>query len=223
MTLLQLVLKKSQILTPRPVCKICFKEIKRKSILTFFTKNPPLCEDCFDSLNYSFVHSTFEGYQIMSLAPYAPPLSKLLIRYKENLDVELSSVFLSYYCPYLKLKYAGFVIVLAPSSASKIEKREFNHLELIFKNIGLPILNILTKSEGKEQKKNSARERMKVSKLIHIQNQGQICGKKILLVDDVITTGSTLKACLNLLEKGKPKCIKILTIMHGAPLNQYTR
>ena len=157
----------------------------------------------------------------MSLAPYAPPLSKLLIRYKENLDVELASVFLSYYCPYLKMKFAGFTIVLAPSSASKLKQREFNHLELIFKDIGLPIINILTKSEGKEQKKNSARERSKVNKLIHIRNQEQISGKKILLVDDVITTGSTIKACLNLLEKGKPKRIKILTIMHGAPLNQY--
>ena len=206
---------------PRPVCKICFKEIQRKSFITFFSKNPPLCEDCFNSMNYSFVHSTFEGYEIMSLAPYAPPLSKLLIRYKENLDVELSNVFLSYYCPYLKLRYAGFTIVLTPSCPSKLKHREFNHLELIFKNIGLPILNILTKSEGKEQKKNSARQRMKVNELIHIQNQRQISGKKILLVDDVITTGSTLKACLNLLENGNPKCIKILTIMHDAPLNQY--
>ena len=159
----------------------------------------------------------------MSLAKYEPPLSKLLIQYKENRDVELSSVFLSYYTGYLNFKYSGFTIVLAPSSLSKIKKREFNHLELIFKNMNLPILNILTKKEGKEQKKNSAMERGLVYKLIDIQNGCQITGKKILLVDDVITTGNTLKACLNLLKKYNPKRIEILTIMNDAPLSHYQK
>ena len=159
----------------------------------------------------------------MSLAKYKPPLSKLLIQYKENRDVELASVFLSYYTAYLNFKYSGFTIVLTPSSLSKIKKREFNHLELIFKNMNLPILNILTKKEGKEQKKNSASERGLVYKLIDIQNGCQITGKKILLVDDVITTGNTLKACLNLLKKYNPKRIEILTIMNDAPLSHYQK
>ena len=89
--------------------------------------------------------------------------------------------------------------------------------------MNLPILNILTKKEGKEQKKNSASERGLVYKLIDIQNGCQITGKKILLVDDVITTGNTLKACLNLLKKYNPKRIEILTIMNDAPLSHYQK
>lgn len=216
-------MKKSGILTKKPVCKICFKQIKRKGLLTFFAKDPPLCESCFRSLNFNFETSKFCGCKITSLAEYKPPLSNLLIQYKENRDVELSGVFLSYYSKFLRIKYLGYSIVLVPSSPSKIKEREFDHLEIIFKNMNLPILKILVKKDGNEQKKNSLTERKNVYKYIKLTKGNIIEGKKILLVDDVITTGSTLKACLNLLEKQNPKKIEILTIMHAGPLNQYSK
>ena len=37
-------------------------------------------------------------------------------------------------------------------------------------------------------------------------------GKRILIVDDVISTGSSIKACLELIKKGNPKRIKCLVI-----------
>ncbi|MFA6796563.1 MAG: phosphoribosyltransferase family protein [Bacilli bacterium] len=172
-------------------------------------------------MNYDISHSTFYGCKITSLARYKPPLSKLLIQYKENYDVELKSVFLSYYKSYLKIKFSGYSIVLVPSSLKKIKMREFDHLEMIFKELGLPILKVLSKKDGKEQKKNSASERKKVYQAINIHGGEVVSNKKILLVDDVITTGSTLKACLQLLKKYKPKRIEILTIMNVAPLEQY--
>ena len=36
--------------------------------------------------------------------------------------------------------------------------------------------------------------------------------KRILLIDDVVTTGSTLKASIDLIKKGSPKDIKILVL-----------
>ena len=37
-------------------------------------------------------------------------------------------------------------------------------------------------------------------------------GEKVLIVDDVMTTGSTLKAMVSLIQKGHPKCIKLLVM-----------
>ncbi|MDD4532839.1 MAG: phosphoribosyltransferase family protein [Bacilli bacterium] len=159
----------------------------------------------------------------MSLAEYKPPLSKLLIQYKENRDVELAPIFLSYYSGFLHWKYFGFSVVLVPSSPQKMKEREFDHLELIFKYLNLPILKILTKKDGQEQKKTSAAQRRLVYQKINITRGDTVTGKKILLVDDVITTGSTLKACLNLLKKYRPKKIEILTLMNASPLKEYEK
>ena len=40
-------------------------------------------------------------------------------------------------------------------------------------------------------------------------------GKKILLIDDVMTTGSTANACTNALKKAHADKVFVLTIAHG--------
>jgi predicted amidophosphoribosyltransferase len=45
-----------------------------------------------------------------------------------------------------------------------------------------------------------------------IENGEQIRDKKILIVDDVFTTGSTVKSMIRLLERYKPKKIQILLL-----------
>jgi competence protein ComFC len=209
-------------LTSRPVCKICFGDIRRDTLLTFFNSSPCLCPDCFNKINYSFSRGKIGTVSILSLAEYKQPLSELLIRYKETLDVELAPVFLSYYAPYLKAVYDGYTIVEVPSSKSKLEKRGFDHLKLIFSPLGLPFADVLFKDEGTEQKKNNALERREAGKLFHLKEPTDLSKKKILLVDDVITTGSSLKACLGLIKQCHPKKIKILVLMNDSPLSSYS-
>ena len=38
--------------------------------------------------------------------------------------------------------------------------------------------------------------------------------KKILIVDDILTTGSTIKRAIKLIKELKPKCIKVVTIAY---------
>ena len=40
----------------------------------------------------------------------------------------------------------------------------------------------------------------------------KIKGKDVIIIDDVITTGSSLKAGINIIKKGKPKSIKALAV-----------
>ncbi|MCI2069239.1 MAG: hypothetical protein LKJ88_06705 [Bacilli bacterium] len=209
-------------LTARPVCKICFKDIKGDSLLSFFNPEVKVCSACFKSLNYHFSFGTFLGHKIISLAEYKEPMSTLLIRYKETLDIELAPVFLSYYAQIIGLIFKGYQLVLVPSTPSKLKKRGFDHLWEMFKFLGLTKLDILSKDETKDQKKKNALERKESEKLFHIHEGEKCTGKKILLVDDVITSGASLSAAVKLIEPMKPKKIVVLVLMNDAPLANYS-
>lgn len=200
-------------LTERQVCKVCFKDIRPARLLELLNPDVPLCSSCFSSFGQSLKRISFEGRPLYYLSPYRAPLSTLLIQYKQVLDVELAPVFLSYYAPFLRILFSGYYLVLVPSSPSHLKKRGFDHLALIFNSLHLPRLDVLEKGEGKEQKHLGAEERKKAATLFKLKNGESVRGKKILLCDDVLTSGTSLRACLTLLERCSPKKVVLFVLM----------
>lgn len=203
------------------MCKVCFKDIKQNSLLSFFNPGIPICPNCFHEITHLLQIGKIGGCELVSLAPYKEPLSSLIIQYKENLDFELYPVFLFPYASLLRLYYQGYYCVFVPSCLEKRKKRGFNHLEWMFKSLRLEVLDVLTKDDSKDQKKKNALERKESSSLFHIKDSKKIEGKKILLIDDVITTGTSLLSCLRLIKTGKPKRIKALVLTNDVPLASY--
>ena len=74
------------------------------------------------------------------------------------------------------------------------------------------MLDILEKTSDIKQVNVSADKRLEIIKHLKVNNLEQIFNKKILLVDDILTTGSSMMAAINLIKEGKPKSIKILVI-----------
>ena len=81
----------------------------------------------------------------------------------------------------------------------------------------------LKKESSFEQKKLSREERIRNSTLFRIENGDKVTGKKILLVDDVITTGASILASIKLLEKYKPKKIVVLVILRDGNKEDYRK
>ena len=69
----------------------------------------------------------------------------------------------------------------------------------------------LIKTKDIKQKLLNYDERQKISEIIEIR-PNDLFNKKVLLVDDVITTGASMKAAINLIQKCQPKILKILVI-----------
>ncbi len=111
-------------------------------------------------------------------------------------------------------------MIPVPSYEEDDKIRGFNHVETIFSRIKLPMVKALHKTDHFKQAENSGKERKNIKDYLKIKNVPGITGKKVLLVDDVYTTGSTMKACIELVQKLNPKEIKILvmskTIFHNS-------
>ena len=109
--------------------------------------------------------------------------------------------------------YIGYYLVLMPSSKDNLKRRGFNHLLEIFNNLNIKMIeDLLIKKDNVDQKKLNKKEREKHKDFIGSNDLLRISGKKILLVDDVISTGNSIKQALKVLKEGNPKKIKILII-----------
>ncbi|MEA1886811.1 MAG: ComF family protein [Bacteroidota bacterium] len=93
-------------------------------------------------------------------------------------------------------------IVAVPLHRSKERKRGFNQSGLIAEGmssaLGIPFCeNILarTKASGTQTTKHRYDRWKNVEGIFSVEQDEEIRGKHLLLVDDVITTGSTIEAC----------------------------
>jgi ComF family protein len=96
------------------------------------------------------------------------------------------------------------LIIPVPLHPSKKRKRGFNQCDVICSGIseisGLPVDNtlLLRVSSSDTQTRKSRFERwMNVEGIFSVVNSEGLKDKHVLLVDDVITTGSTIESCVN--------------------------
>lgn len=97
-------------------------------------------------------------------------------------------------------------IVAVPLHPTRLKKRGYNQGELIGKGLaevmGIPLLTgVMARSKATETQTRKTRyDRWEnVKDIIRIKDADAIAGKSLLLVDDVLTTGSTMEACVTAL------------------------
>ena len=110
-------------------------------------------------------------------------------------------------------------IIPVPISRKRRALRGYNQSELIVKEIA-NFTNLKNESnclfkirDVIEQSKLNKEERQKnIQGVYELKNKENLYKKKILLVDDIYTTGSTVNECSKILRRAKPKRIGIFTI-----------
>ena len=172
-------------------------------------KHPTICHDCL--LKFGPVLNTFQvdNVECFHLYFYNEKVQELLYQFKGCKDYELRTVFLEYYLTYLNLKFKGYEIIPAPSAVSSDKERGFNHVEEIFKILNLKMNKCIHKTKQRKQADLTTKEREKIGNYLVIDNV-DLNNKKVLLVDDVYTTGSTIKAMIKLAREKGAKKIKVL-------------
>ena len=89
--------------------------------------------------------------------------------------------------------------MLMPSSPQNLERRGFSHLQEIFACVRMPMLEVFTKTDTAVQKELTYEERQQMKEHI-ILKEGAVIPKKVLLCDDVYTTGATIRGALRALQ-----------------------
>ena len=142
---------------------------------------------------------------------YDEEVQSKLYQFKGCFDVELGGVFFDYFRPYLFLKYFGYTMIPAPSAEEANKERGFNHVVEMFSYLKLKMLPIIKKTTNVKQSDLSASERANIKNHLII-DEVDLSKKKILIVDDVYTTGSTVKAMIELVKSRGAKKIKVLVM-----------
>lgn len=144
------------------------------------------------ALNRKFL---FENIPARVLWKYNEAFSSALLQYKECCDEALKNIFLFPFLSQLKLRYRNYTLLCMPSTQSSLKRRGFHHLEQMFEQLELPIRNPFEKMMEVSQKDLPAQERKRIIGQVRLKEEVQQY-RNILLIDDVLTTGSTLRAAL---------------------------
>lgn len=171
-----------------------------------------MCEPCFRRLEVSFKTELIGGIKVFTLYTYNEALKTMLYHLKGLGDIVLAPVFFDRYHYFLRLKYAGYILVPAPSTTEDDEVRGFNHVIEIFKPLNKKFLPLISKKEAFKQSDFHYEERQSVGEKLEIIEGEKLRNKKVLIVDDVKTTGATLKAMINLILPYQPQKLAVMTL-----------
>lgn len=110
-------------------------------------------------------------------------------------------------------------MIPVPISQKRRKERGYNQSELIAKEIakrvGIHYNNqclFKTKNIIEQSKLNKEERQKNIQGVYELHNEKLLQHKKILLLDDIYTTGSTVNECSRILSKAKPKKIGVFTI-----------
>lgn len=183
-----------------------------------------ICPKCYYRLKneLKFNKENKENFNIYYIGFYEKTLRKLLLKFKFKESAYLSNTLveiLSKNQEMIKALKKYDYIIPVPMHTTNKEIRGYNQTELLAKQINNRFNikyenNILLKiKQNKRQSELKEKERIENVKNIYELQKGELIkNKNILLLDDIYTTGNTIKSCRKELEKAHPKKIDVLVM-----------
>jgi predicted amidophosphoribosyltransferase len=159
----------------------------------------PLCASCRSKLVRLNRHYTIDGLRVHALYQYEENVERFLYQLKEHKDITLSSLFIHPFQAQLKQHYRNHTCVYAPSSVEKTQERGFFALEACFEGLKLDKQHYFSK-DNIDQKHQSLNQRSNIAQAIHYIGPSSLYDHKMVLLDDVMTTGATIQAMHELIK-----------------------
>ena len=162
-----------------------------------------MCPKCFDKLEYNlFVpNRIIDGVNIYCAGMYTKELQKLIRGVKYHKQKELAHYQAKFMYNYFKQNDVflnkEFELIPVPLHENRVKKRKYNHMELVCEEFsklsGFECnFNLIKriKDTKPQYELNRAQRMQNLYKAFEV-NKEHYCGKTLLLMDDICTTGST--------------------------------
>lgn len=176
-------------------CVICDTPLKEDNIICDHCKDKKK-DRHFEKLTCPFIYDDY--------------VRKAILQFKSDGAKYLAKPFAKYIAERLEVEQIEFdIIVPVPSHKDSVKKRGYNPAFVLAQELSKvankPVADVLYKTHKTQNQKyldyNERQSNLENS--IVLLDKSTIKDKKILIVDDIITTGATIEACAKLLLKAK--------------------
>ena len=163
-----------------------------------------ICKHCSETVSETFWQRDFlllskYSFSCTALYDYTSEVRSALIRFKFQDETILKEYFGEKLSERMrKISFKPDIVTSVPISKKRKRRRGYNQSELLArelsKNLEVPYQELLFKvRDNVPQHELSEQDRLENVKDVYCtKNDEEILGKKILLVDDILTTGATM-------------------------------
>ncbi|MDD3593227.1 MAG: ComF family protein [Candidatus Gastranaerophilales bacterium] len=186
-----------------------------------------ICPDCKDKViqNLSFGSLKKQGINIYYAAAYRDEIKKIIRAIKYHKKREFAPILaemLRSLVEQLKIPVENYEVCFVPIHPHRFKKRKYNHMELVAnefaRKTNLQVNNNLitrVKDTPPMYKLHITERKKALNNAFKVNFQNE-AGKKIILIDDIVTTGTTVSEIVTSLKKQGFKDIIVLSISCGA-------
>lgn len=201
-----------------PVCGVCGK-----------IDNKGICNKCLLKLMTLAENRIMDQWeteknfhQLIYIFKYEGMIRKIILDYKFNEKSYIYETFVNFILKDEKIfkKLQTYdTIIPVPISRKRMKERGYNQSLLIAKKLSEDLniqlqTNCLFKTKNivEQSKLNKEQREKNIQNVYELKNEQIINNKKILLIDDIYTTGSTVNECSKMLRKAQPRKVDVLVL-----------
>jgi ComF family protein len=201
----------------KPLCARCGRPIV--SIAAAESISPPRCHLCR--------LGTYDFDLARSFGAYSSPMSRAILMLKYEEIAPLGAWFAEHLAGLVTLEPSAFaadVLVPVPLDSARLRERGYNQAELIARPLarilGIPFRSyLLVRTRPRPNRlRLTRRERWETVRGAYATHKSaQVDKLRVLLVDDVFTSGATLDACSRALRRAGAARVAGLTVARAMP------